>query len=265
MSNIDLEQQYSSDDDYHLHPSGHKVHKIKTSGVNDEILHIGNTKVFKHELVAAFGGTLNPGLAPAPSHKFANPSPLGLCGFALTTFMLSLVNCQARGVTNPKGVIGLAFFYGGFIQLLAGMWEFAVENTFPAVALSSYGGFWMSWAAFETDAFGIARAYSSKPEDLDNVVGFFLLGWTIFTFLLLIVTLRSTVAFCGLFFFLDLTFLLLTIQKLGNVPGCGKAAGYVGIITSFFAWYNAYAGLASHENSYYVPKPLYLPGAYLPK
>jgi hypothetical protein len=71
----------------------------------------------------AFGGEAQPGLyRPTTGRKFANPAPLGLCGFALTTFILGLINVQADGVTTPSIVIGPAFAYGGLVQLLAGMW-----------------------------------------------------------------------------------------------------------------------------------------------
>jgi hypothetical protein len=71
----------------------------------------------------AFGGEFQPGLyKPIEGRKFANPAPLGLCGFALTTFVLSLINCGTRGLTEPNIVIGAAFAYGGLVQLLAGMW-----------------------------------------------------------------------------------------------------------------------------------------------
>lgn len=74
----------------------------------------------------AFGGEFQPGVhTPVKAHKFANPAPLGLSAFALTTFVLSLCNFQTRGVLEPNIVIGLAFGYGGLVQLLAGMWYVA--------------------------------------------------------------------------------------------------------------------------------------------
>lgn len=79
--------------------------------------------------------------------KFANPAPLGLLGFGATTFILSMYNVQARGITTPNVVLGMALGYGGLVQLLAGMWEFAAGNTFGATAFSSYGGFWFSFGA----------------------------------------------------------------------------------------------------------------------
>lgn len=267
VTEIDIEKQnidQHSGSSATYQRAGHRIARVTTSGDDDEILHIGDTKVLKHEFMAAFGGDLNPGLHAPPSRKFANPSPLGLCGFALTTFVLSLVNIHARGVSNASGVIGLAYFYGGVIQLLAGMWEIVVENPFGATALSSYGGFWLSWAALETKSFGIASAYTDA-DDLRNVVGFFLLGWFFFTFIMMMCTLRSTVAFFSLFFFLDVTFLFLTIENLGNSPVCGKIGGYFGLITALIAWYNAYAGLANKENSFFIIKPIYMPGAILSK
>ncbi|VVT45402.1 uncharacterized protein SAPINGB_P000738 [Magnusiomyces paraingens] len=258
MSNFDLEKQGSHDSE----PP--QISRIQTSGPSNEILHIGDTKVYKHDLIAAFGGSLNVGLTEAPSRKFANPGPLGLSAFALTTFCLSLVNVRARGVSDPAGVVGLAFFYGGFIQLLAGMWEVVVENNFGATALSSYGGFWLAWGALETDAFGLRAAYATSRE-WNDMVGFFLLGWLIFTTILLCLTVKSTLAFFSLFLFLEITFLFLVIGHLGHTAVCNKIGGYFGIITSLLAWYNAYAGLATHENSYFVPKVIYMPGTVLPK
>lgn len=71
----------------------------------------------------AFGGEFQPGLYKGvEGRKFANPAPLGLCAFALTTFVLSLVNVRARSLAEPNIVVALAFGYGGLVQLLAGMW-----------------------------------------------------------------------------------------------------------------------------------------------
>lgn len=249
MSNTDIEKQTTS----------LPVARITTSGTNDEFLHIGETRFYKHELIQAFGGNLNVGLSQAPSRRFGNPGPLGLSAFALTTFCLSLVNVQARGVTNASGVVGLAMFYGGFIQLCAGMWEIVLENTFGATALSSYGGFWMAWGAIESDLFGIASSYKTKAE-LNNMLSFFLLGWFIFTAMMTTFTLKSTVLFFSLFFCLSITFLMLAIGHFANSVGCIRAGGVLGIVTAFLAWYNAFAGIANKENSYILPHVIYMPG-----
>lgn len=70
-----------------------------------------------------FGGEFQPGLyKPVEGRKFGNPAPLGLCAFALTTFILSAINMNTQDITKPSIVIGAAFAYGGLVQLLAGMW-----------------------------------------------------------------------------------------------------------------------------------------------
>merc|ERR1712093_581471 len=160
----------------------------------------------------AFGGEFQPGLyKPINDRKFANPAPLGLSAFALTTFVLSLINLGTRGITEPNIVVGAAFAYGGLVQLLAGMWEMAVGNTFGATALSSYGGFWIGTAIILTPGgFAIMSALitdNGNEINFLNSFGLYLMGWFIFTFLLLMCTLRSTVAFFLLFFTLDMAFL----------------------------------------------------------
>lgn len=233
-----------------------EITKVSTEG---DYIQFGNERYRRSELVQAFGGSMNPGLSPPPKHNFANPAPLGLSAFALTTFVLSLINCEARGVTVPNIVVGLAFFYGGMAQLVAGMFEIAVGNTFGGAALSSYGGFWGAWAAIQTPSFGIVAAYEGHPEELRYSIGIFLIGWFIFTFFLMLLTLKSTVAFFLIFFFLSITFLLLAIAEFKNSVPVKKAAGVFGVITAFAAWYNAYAGIANSQNSYITVKAIQLP------
>ncbi|KAL8834525.1 MAG: hypothetical protein Q9170_003707 [Blastenia crenularia] len=217
----------------------------------------------------AFGGEFQPGLYKGvKDRKFANPAPLGLSAFALTTFVLSLINMSTRGVAEPNLVVGLAFGYGGLVQLLAGMWEMAVGNTFGATALSSYGGFWLSFAIILTPGgFQIEEAYTSMQSATAflDAFGFFLMGWFIFTTILLIATLRSTIAFFFLFFTLDLTFMLLGIGYLHRNaagepnPPIIKAGGFFGLLAAFAAWYNALAGLADDSNSFFI-----IPVAHFP-
>lgn len=90
----------------------------------------------------AFGGEFQPGLyRPTTGRKFANPAPLGLCGFALTTFLLSLINLNTRGVSSPNIVVGAAFGYGGLVQLLAGMW-YVMVLLFSLAVLTHTPGKW---------------------------------------------------------------------------------------------------------------------------
>ncbi|KJX92229.1 Gpr Fun34 family protein [Zymoseptoria brevis] len=218
--------------------------------------------------LAAFGGELQPGLyRSTEKRKFANPAPLGLCGFALTTFLLSAVNLGTRGLTEPNLVIGPAFAYGGLVQLLAGMWEMAVGNTFGATALSSYGGFWIGTAIILTPGgFNIIETLEADaPNPFLNSFGLYLMGWFIFTFLLLLLTVRSTVAFFILFLSLDLAFLMLGIAYLDFTaegapnPTILKAGGGFGMIAAFMAWYNAFAGMADSSNSFFLVPVAHFP------
>ncbi len=234
------------------------IYTITTSGTDNEFIIIDGKKFLKSDMLKAFGGSLTPGYSRPSSYNFANPAPLGLSAFALTTFVLSLVNTKARSVETPNVVVGLAMFYGGLIQLFAGMWEIALNNTFGGTALSSYGGFWLSFGAIYIDFFGIKKAYND-PVELENAVGFYLIGWCIFTLGLTMCTMKSTLAFMGLFAFLTITFLLLAIAKFTQNVAVNQAGGVFGIITALIAWYNAYAGLANKENSYLVANAIRLP------
>lgn len=217
--------------------------------------------------MAAFGGAFQPGLYAAPKKGIANPAPLGLSAFALTTFVLSLINMGTKNITEPNIVVAIAYGYGGLVQLLAGMWEMAIGNTFGATALSSYGGFWISVGIILTPGgFQIVEALGGGTSAMfHHSFGLFLMGWFIFTFLLFLCTLRSTVAFSSLFFTLDMAFLMLGIGYLdldsaGAVnEGCIKAGGAFGILAAFIAWYNAFAGIADSSNSFFVVPVVHFP------
>ncbi|EDK38382.1 hypothetical protein PGUG_02480 [Meyerozyma guilliermondii ATCC 6260] len=248
----------SSNDSVHSKDTSsiEEVGGIRTAGDGDEFVIIGKQKFYKHELMNAFGGTLNPGLAPYPANKFANPAPLGLSAFSLTTFVLSMYNARAMGISVPNVVVGLAAFYGGAVQFLAGVWELAVGNTFGGTALTSYGAFWLSFAAINVENFGIAAAYGDDVTQFHNAVGFYLIAWGIFTFMLWLCTIKSTLAFTSLFFLLFLTFILLGAGDLTGKLGVTRAGGVMGVITAFVGFYNAFAGVATKQNSYFVANPI---------
>jgi len=190
---------------------------------------------------------------PVFHRKFANPAPLGLCGFALTTFMLSLINVGTRGVSTPNVVVGPALWYGGLAQLLAGMWEFASGNTFAATAFSSYGAFWLAYAFIVSPWSDIPGAYGAESEFASGV-SFFLFGWFIFTFIMWIASLRSSIALSAVFLSLTITFLLLAIAELGvgNAANIQTAGGAFGLCTAFLAWYVAAANLLTPDTSFFV-------------
>jgi succinate-acetate transporter protein len=189
--------------------------------------------------------------AAAPA--VANPAPLGLSAFALTTFVLSASNAgfiftQGSGASV---VVGLAIFYGGLVQLLAGLQEFKAGNTFGATAFCSYGGFWLAVGLVLLPPTGIAAALG---KDLGTALGVFFLGWTIFTGMMFLGTLRSNLALIAVFFFLFLTFLGLTIGALGATSTWTQIGGWLGIVTALVAWYTALAGvLASTKSAFQLP------------
>ena len=189
--------------------------------------------------------------AEAAAPAVANPAPLGLSAFALTTFVLSMSNAgwifPSSGSGGGNVVIGLAIFYGGIVQLIAGIQEFRQGNTFGATAFCSYGGFWLALGFVLLPPTGIG-AVLVATRTLGPALAVFLLGWTIFTFLLLIATLRISGALVGVFFLLFLTFLALTIGWwVGSplVPSTTwiQIGGYLGIATAIVAWYAALAGV----------------------
>ncbi len=167
-------------------------------------------------------------------HKIADPGPLGLAAFAMTTFCLSSANAGLWHGAGTGAAVALALFYGGLVQLLAGMWEFVRKNTFGAVALTSYGAFWLAFYAIVK--FGTALSTGS--------VGVFLLGWTIFTAYMFIGSLKTSKALMVVFGLLTVTFVLLTIGNWdAGHANMVKAGGWFGLATAIAAWYASAAGV----------------------
>jgi uncharacterized protein len=105
------------------HNMSHEEHKTAQKAARFGYGPLAKQHTNESGRLPAFGGEFQPGLYKGVEHrKFANPAPLGLSAFALTTFVLSLINLGARNVTEPNIVVALAFGYGGIVQLLAGMW-----------------------------------------------------------------------------------------------------------------------------------------------
>jgi uncharacterized protein len=176
-----------------------------------------------------------------PIPAIADPAPLGLGAFALTTFILSAHN--ACGDSVPLlAFFGYALFYGGLAQFMAGMWEFRNRNTFGATAFGTYGGFWMGLAAFI-----VLVLFGKVPENqVAPSLGWILLAFAIFNTYMLIFSARTNLATFLVFLTLEITEILLFIGNFqGNAPGTGLVAlgGYVGILTALVAWYASAAGV----------------------
>jgi succinate-acetate transporter protein len=174
---------------------------------------------------------------PSP---LADPGPLGLAAFALTTFVLSMFNSGLVGSGGEPVVFGLALAYGGLAQVLAGMWEFRTGNTFGAVAFTSYGGFWLSfWAYVQFFAAGV------PAKDAGHAVGVYLIAWGIFTTYMFVASLRTTAAVSLVFVLLAATFLLLGIGEASGHANVVKIGGWVGLFTAAAAWYASFAGVTN--------------------
>lgn len=179
-----------------------------------------------------------------PALAVADPAPLGLAAFALTTFLLSVHNATGSA-TIPLAYFGFALFYGGLAQFLAGMWEFRNRNPFGATAFSTYGAFWMGLAAFVTLVlFGKVTANQVAPS-----AGLIRLAFFIFNTYMVVLSARVSLAVFAVFATLELTELLLWIGNFaGQMAGTGLVAvgGWMGIITALVAWYASAAVLANN-------------------
>jgi succinate-acetate transporter protein len=188
--------------------------------------------------------------APAPTSggSIADPAPLGLAGFAMTTFLLSFINADIiKEPTSIAFVLGLALFYGGIGQFAAGMWEYRRGNTFGATAFGSFGAFWLSFWAIE---------HTAGLGDIHEIKGLFLFSWFIFTAYMTVAALRTSGSVLAVFGALTITFLFLALGTWQNdthgVASLTKVGGYLGILTALLAWYASFAAVVNETHK----KPL---------
>lgn len=167
----------------------------------------------------------------------ANPAPLGLIGFGLTTVVLSLINAGLLPAGGEAVVIPLALAYGGLIQLVAGILEFRTGNTFGVVAFLSYGAFWWWFALLLL----FAGNGLISLKDADSTIGVTLLAWGVFTFYMWIGTFRLSRALWLVFGTLWITFFLLGLGALFGSAGLHHAGGWVGILCGLLAAYTSFA------------------------
>ncbi len=199
--------------------------------------------------------TVQPTVAPAPVSGIADPAPLGLAAFALTTFLLSTKNAGWTTHATGSAWLGYAFAYGGLCQLLAGMWEFRNRNVFGATAFSTYGGFWLGlglWVLLVANPAVAAvkpSTLATTVTSLNHDLGWILLVFAIFNTYMLILSTQVNVAVFAVFLTLELTEIVLCIGNFNAgaalLPtGTIKVGGYIGLITALVAWYTS-AALAS--------------------
>jgi succinate-acetate transporter protein len=160
--------------------------------------------------------------------KFPNPAPLGLAGFALTTWLLSMINAGWFSADSMGLVLGCALAYGGTAQAIAGVMELPRGNTFGATAFLSYGAFWWSFALFVLFLHG-----KVQPA----FVGWYLFLWGVFTFYMWLATFRSPRALQFIFLALWITFFLLAAGDWTGSILLHTAGGYCGLVTAILAFY----------------------------
>jgi succinate-acetate transporter protein len=179
-----------------------------------------------------------------PGAHIADPAPLGLAAFALTTFVLSAVNAGWVPASVEPVVFGLALAYGGGAQLLAGMWEFAKGNTFGATAFSSFGAFWISfwWLTAHVES------YKIPAGDIGKGLGLYLLAWGIFTAYMTVAASKVSGAVLTVFVLLTITFLVLSLGDFQGSDNVTKIGGYAGLLTALAAWYASFAGVTAFSH-----------------
>jgi succinate-acetate transporter protein len=189
--------------------------------------------------------------APVVAPAIADPAPLGLAAFALTTFLLSVINAGWAKSSTGFDWWGYAIAYGGLCQLLAGMWEFRNKNVFGATAFSTYGGFWIGvglWLHF------IVPGALAHPLTINRDLGWILLAFAIFNTYMLIIASQINMAVFLVFLTLEITEILLFIGNLSTkavaLPPFAthnttliEIGGIVGVITALVAWYTSAAGV----------------------
>ncbi|KAG9102363.1 hypothetical protein FS749_004149 [Ceratobasidium sp. UAMH 11750] len=188
--------------------------------------------------------------------RFANPAPAGLFALAATTLMWSLFNARARHITEVNAIVGMALLVGGLCTLLAGMWEFAIGNTFGATAFTLLGGFWGSYGVLYWPGSGSLSAYGS---DLGSALGIYFMVWMIVALMLLLGTFRSSAPLAGTFFFLFLMYMLIGIANFTGRTAVLRAGGVIGCIAAMFAFYSGAVGLHNRDTGYYALPPIGLP------
>jgi succinate-acetate transporter protein len=193
----------------------------------------------------------------------ANPGPLGLISFALTTFVIGFYQCgvglpesNSLGSVGPdQAIVGLAIFFGGAAQFIAGILEFVVGNTFGTTVHCSYGAFWLSFAMFLVPSLGIKDAYAGNERAFSVALGIYLLAWCLLTLIFCIAAMRTNIAILFVLGCLTVAFFFLSVGRFIEVPHptaavrVTRAGGAFAIICALGAFYAGAAGIMRPETT----------------
>lgn len=181
----------------------------------------------------------------------ADPGPLGLAAFALTTFLLSAKNAGWMTHATGSAWLGFAFAYGGIAQLLAAVWEFRNRNVVGATGFGTFGAFWIGlglWVLLVVNPAVAAirpATAAATVAALNHDLGWILLAFAIFNTYMLLFSAQVNAAVFGVFLTLEATEILLAIGFLSNSAGTVQFGGYVGLLTALVAWYTSAAGVSN--------------------
>jgi len=200
--------------------------------------------------------TVQPSATSLPAPGIADPAPLGLAAFALTTFLLSAKNAGWMTHATGDAWLGFAFAYGGFAQLCAAMWEFRNRNVVGATGFGTFGAFWIGlgfWVLLVANPAVAAikpATAAATVASLNHDLGWILLGFGIFTLYVTVLVTQTNTALFTTFLLLFVTIVVLAIGNFNAgsalLPtGTIKVGGYLGIITALVAWYTSCAGMAA--------------------
>ncbi len=195
-------------------------------------------------------------ITPAPGSGIADPGPLGLAAFALTTFLLSAANAGWMTHATGNAWLGFALAYGGLAQLCAAMWEFRNRNVVGATAFGTFGAFWIGlgfWVLLVVNPLVAAirpATAAATVAAINHDTGWILLGFAVFTTYVLILVTQTNTALFSVFLLLWVTLIVLCIGKFNAgsalLPTTTiKIAGYLGVATAAAAWYTSAAGMAA--------------------
>lgn len=173
----------------------------------------------------------------------ANPAPLGLAGFGMTTVLLNLANAGIFGVSSM--IVAMGIFYGGVAQIIAGMMEFRKGNTFGTLAFTSYGLFWLSLVFIIISA---VERPALTPDNSAWAAYFFI--WGLFTLMMFFGTLRTNRALQTVFLSLAILFFLLAASRF--VPQLQMIAGVEGVFCGLSAFYLSFAEVLNEAHKHTV-------------